>query len=232
MVEKTIMRKLNEVGGSNYILNNGNNIVYIVGTLSYKAEKCSIAMYGENFYDATISVKRLSDEVDNVPVMFSERLLSDNIDVGSRVEIIGEFRSYNQYDTITQRSRLILNVFVKNLRLIEPTEDIQDENMIYLDGFICKDPIYRTTPLGKEIADILLAVNRKYGKSSYIPCVLWGRNARFFGQLPISTNIGVYGRIQSRKYTKKIGEDKEIEREAIEVSVSLPEVIQYPEVTE
>lgn len=163
--------------------------------------------------------------MDNVPILISDRLLSDDIEVGSRIEIIGTFRSYDKQDETSQKARLILYVFVKQLRLIEPTEDIQDENMIYLNGFLCKDPIYRMTPLGREIADFLLAVNYSYGKSSYIPCITWGRNAKWCGQLYIGTNMGVYGRIQSRKYLKKIGEDETIEREAIEVSVSFPEAI-------
>ncbi len=212
MIEETIIRKLNEIEDSTYI--DKNNIVYIVGTLSCKLDKPNHEIYGEKFYKATISVKRDSGVEDNILIIISERLLSGHIDVGSRVEIVGSFRSYNKKDEITKKSRSILKVFVQYLRLIEPKEDIKDENMIYLNGFICKQPTYRTTPLGSEISDNLLAVNRAHRKSSYIPCITWGINARFFHQLPIGTNISVYGRIQSRKYLKE-----DVENEIREVSV-------------
>ena len=136
----------------------------------------------------------------------------------------GQFRSYNKHEET--KNRLILSLFVRELNVLEDGEEMQHPNQIYLDGYICKPPIYRMTPLGREIADVLLAVNRAYGKSDYIPCICWGRNARFAGKLEVGEHVAVWGRIQSREYQKKLENDEVINRIAYEVSVSKMECLE------
>ena len=173
----------------------------------------------EGFYIADLAVSRLSDQVDVIPLMISERLLDVSKDYrGMTMEAIGQFRSYNRHEET--RNRLVLSVFAREVAVMEPEEDEQDPNHIFLDGYVCKKPVYRKTPLGREIADVLLAVNRPYGKSDYIPCICWGRNARYADQFEVGTHVQIWGRIQSREYQKKIGEDEYEKRTAYEVSVS------------
>ena len=161
-------------------------------------------------------VYRLSDQFDLIPVMVSERLIDVKQDfVGTRIKVNGQFRSYNRHEGM--KNKLQLSVFARDIENID-TED-PDQNSARSEGFICKDPVYRKTPLGREIADVLLAVNRPYGKSDYIPCICWGRNARFASTLTVGTHIRAYGRIQSREYTKKT-EDGEVKKTAYEVSIS------------
>ena len=194
----------------------GNNTVMIAGTI---VEGCvfSHEVYGEGFYTFRISSERLSDKADILPVTISERLIDKGLlQVGVKVDIIGQLRSYNNYNS--KKNRLILTVFAREIRLMEAEEN-KSENQILLNGFICKPPIYRKTPFGREISDILVAVNRAYNKSDYIPCIAWGRNARYMANLEVGANIRVWGRIQSRTYQKRIGEEVE-ERVAYEVSVS------------
>ena len=137
----------------------------------------------------------------------------------------GQFRSYNKHEE--NKNRLILSVFVREIEVIDAVDDKENKpNQIYLDGYICKEPIYRMTPLGREIADILLAVNRAYGKSDYIPCICWGRNARFAGKLAVGEHVAIWGRIQSREYQKKIGNDEIVNKVAYEVSVSKMECLE------
>ena len=159
------------------------------------------SLYGEAFYSAELRVSRLSDCTDTIPLLFSERIVDLSRSYQGRyVEINGQFRSYNQYEN--HKRHLILNLFVKEIREIDQIEDARP-NEIYLDGFICKDPIYRVTPTGREITEILLAVNRSYYKSDYIPCILWGKNARYARRIPVGGHVQLWGRIQSRQYTKK-----------------------------
>ena len=166
-----------------------------------------------------ILVRRLSNSQDVIPVMISERLIDVTQDYrGEYVEIYGQFRSYNRHDE--QKNRLILSVFAREIAFIDEEPDGSQTNMIYLDGYICKLPIYRKTPLGREIADLLLAVNRPYGKSDYIPCICWGRNARFASGFEVGEHVQVCGRIQSREYIKRITENETQKRIAYEVSVS------------
>ncbi len=183
-------------------------------------------VFGEGFYLMDVSVGRLSESYDTIPVMVSERLVrvSDSI-VGRYVVINGQFRSYNRHEE--NRNRLVLSVFAREVHF-EEEEEISDQNpnFIFLDGFVCKKPIYRKTPLGREIADILLAVNRPYGKSDYIPCICWGRNARFADGFEVGAHIQIWGRIQSREYQKKLSETEFEKRIAYEVSVSKLEVIE------
>lgn len=178
--------------------------------------------FGEGFYLFNLKVNRLSDTADVIPVMVSERIINVDVDyVGKIARISGQFRSYNRH--IGGRSRLVLSVFAREVNFLD--EVYCDENDIFLDGFVCKPAIYRKTPLGREIADVLLAVNRPYGKSYYIPCILWGRNARFAESFEVGERIKVWGRIQSREYQKKIA-DVEIEkRVAYEVSVGKVEEV-------
>ena len=174
-------------------------------------------VYGEQFYTLKLSVKRLSEKADEILLTISERLTNlDELTVGTKVSILGQFRSYNKHEE--NKNRLILSVFVRELVIINE-EPEENKNSITLNGYICKTPVYRKTPLGREIADVLLAVNRPYGKSDYIPCICWGRNARYASGLEVGQGVTINGRVQSRVYTKKIGEEVE-ERTAYEVSVS------------
>lgn len=180
--------------------------------------------YGEKFYLVNLSINRLSGKADIIPCMLSERLLDVTQDYRGRiVEAIGQFRSYNCYEG--SKSHLELSVFVRELNLLEEFTDYAETNQIYLDGYICKEAIYRKTPFGREIADILLAVNRPYGKSDYIPCIAWGRNARYVSAFTVGTRIKVWGRVQSREYTKKLNETEREKRMAYEVSIATLEVI-------
>ncbi len=174
-------------------------------------------VYGEKFYSFYIENRRLSDAVDILPVIISERLLIDECyAVGDNVLIEGQIRSHNNFDGI--KTHLKLSIFVKS---ISPTEEMCNPvNRIMLDGFICKKPVYRTTPFGREIADILLAVNRAYGKSDYIPAICWGRNAKFASNLEVGTNISLSGRMQSRDYRKQLDNGEVITKTAYEVSAS------------
>ncbi|MDO4941385.1 MAG: single-stranded DNA-binding protein [Lachnospiraceae bacterium] len=179
-------------------------------------------IFGEGFYRLRIKVKRLSDAFDEIPLLISDRLVDVNQSyIGKKLEAKGQFRSYNKHEN--ERNHLVLSLFVRELEWIDSYEN-HKPNYIMLDGYICKEPIYRMTPLGREICDILLAVNRAYGKSDYIPCICWGRNARFAGNLEIGSHIQVLGRIQSRKYQKKMGENEVICRIAYEISVNKLEI--------
>lgn len=196
-----------------------NNKVCITGEVTSEF-RYSHEVFGEGFYLVDVSVNRLSDMADVIPLMISERLIDVTQDYkGQKLSVIGQFRSYNRHEGV--KNKLVLSIFVRELEFIEefPLEQAKS-NQIYLDGYICKTPIYRKTPLGREIADILIAVNRPYGKSDYIPCIAWGRNARYAATLEVGSHLLVWGRVQSREYTKKIGEDEIEKRIAYEVSVS------------
>ena len=179
----------------------------------------SHSVFGEGFYLVKIEVVRLSGQVDVLPLMISERLIDVSCDYAGRtVGAIGQFRSYNRRDG--EKNRVELSVFVREIYFMKEFTDYTKTNHIFLDGYVCKKPVYRKTPLGREIADVLLAVNRPYGKSDYIPCICWGRNARYADQFEVGTHVQIWGRIQSREYQKKIGEDEYEKRTAYEVSVS------------
>jgi single-stranded DNA-binding protein len=191
------------------------NKVFIMGEV-YTDPTFSHEMYGESFYEFMVSVKRLSGQNDIIPVTASERLYGkDKLKKGDKVAINGQFRSYNKL--IDNKSKLMLTVFVKDF--LPYDEGSQNPNEVVLTGYVCKPPVYRTTPFNREICDVLLAINRSYKKSDYIPCIAWGRNARFSQDLEVGRRITVSGRIQSREYTKKIGETSEV-RIAYELSVS------------
>lgn len=170
---------------------------------------------GEKFYRAFLEVKRLSDTEDVIPLLISERGFDLDDIVGKRVDVVGQFRSHNHHDG--EKNHLILNVFVTELY---DSDREEDANEIVLDGYVTKEPIYRETPKGREIADILFAVNRDYNKSDYIPCIVWGRNAVYASELPVGTHLKLTGRIQSRNYTKRYPDGTEENRTTYEVSVS------------
>ncbi|BBF44134.1 single-stranded DNA-binding protein [Lachnospiraceae bacterium KM106-2] len=204
-----------------------NNQVSIAGEVVGDF-KFSHEVFGEGFYILDVLVSRLSDSSDVIPLMISERLIDVKQDYkGKKIEVAGQFRSYNRHEE--SKNRLVLSVFVREVKICEDDYESPKPNFIYLDGFICKQPIYRKTPLGREIADILLAVNRPYGKSDYIPCICWGRNARYAEKFPVGGHIQVWGRIQSREYQKKISETDFEKRVAYEVSVSKLEYVEEEE---
>ena len=181
-------------------------------------------VFGEGFYMLELLVKRLSDSFDRIPVMISERLIDVTKDYrGEFIQISGQFRSYNRHEE--KKNRLVLSVFAREAVFAEATDDKIKSNQIFLDGFICKPPVYRKTPLGREIADMLVAVNRPYGKSDYIPCISWGRNARFAANFEVGSRVQIWGRIQSREYEKRLEDDRTEKRTAYEVSVSKLEEI-------
>lgn len=176
-------------------------------------------IYGEGFYMMDVRCRRLSENFDTIPVMVSERLMDVEKDYsGQLVSINGQFRSYNRREE--RRNRLVLSVFAREIEFLGEVPDGLESNQIFLDGYICKEPVYRKTPLGREIADVLLAVNRPYGKSDYIPVILWGRNARYASCFKVGECMCVWGRIQSREYMKKIDDENVERRIAYEVSVS------------
>lgn len=182
-------------------------------------------IFGEGFYMVDVRVERLSDSMDIIPLMVSERLLDVNGDYkGMYIVVNGQFRSYNRHEE--RKNKLVLSVFAREIEFVDELGENTKSNQIYLDGYICKEPIYRKTPLGREIADLLLAVNRPYGKSDYIPCICWGRNARFASGFEVGARCAVWGRIQSREYMKKISEEQLEKRVAYEVSVSKLELIE------
>lgn len=203
-----------------------NNTVILIGEIA-SGFTYSHEVFGEGFYIVELAVKRLSEQVDVIPLTISERLINMNdISLGDTVEVRGQFRSHNQFGE--NKKRLILSVFVREVIFLEEEfTDYTKTNFISLDGFICKTPIYRKTPLGREIADLLLAVNRPYGKSDYIPCIVWGRNARYASGLLVGNRLEISGRIQSREYEKKISETEGFKRTAYEVSVSKLEVPEH-----
>lgn len=192
-----------------------NNKVFISGEIVTDAE-FSHEVYGEGFYEMNVLVKRLSGQGDILPVTVSERLISDGaLKVGVTINALGQFRSYNKL--VDGKSKLMLTVFVRELLEEAP---VRNPNSIVLTGYVCKPPIYRTTPFNREIADILIAVNRSYNKSDYIPCIAWGRNARFAKNLAVGEKIAISGRIQSREYQKRVTDDDIKTMTAYEVSIS------------
>lgn len=200
-----------------------NNNITLAGVVE-KEPEYSHEVFGERFYVFMLKCSRMSSNKDTLPVMISDRLVDiREIKVGQVVTAVGQIRSFNRHiDDV--KSKLILSVFARELKIL--TQDAtelsfeEDINTVILDGYICKPPIYRCTPKGREIADILVAVNRPYGKSDYIPCIAWGRNARFAGGLEVGEHIQIQGRFQSREYTKKISDNEVETRTAYEVSVS------------
>lgn len=202
--------------------NNDTNKVIMEGRIKDELE-FSHSIYGEGFFNTYIEIPRLSENKDILPITISERLIEGvSLAIGNYVLIEGQLRSYNK--TINGNNRLILVTFVKEIKILNSELEMKNPNQIFLDGFICKKPIYRSTPFGREITDLLIAVNRPYNKSDYIPCIAWGRNARFAENLNIGERIKLWGRIQSREYQKKTLQGEVINKIAYEVSISKMEV--------
>ena len=210
-----------------------NNYLTLVGKVTGE-KRFSHEIYGEKFYSFNLSIPRLSGNADIIPITISERLITDEmLTEGNKLLIKGQFRSYNSYEN--ERNKLILTVFAKDVEELKEAEEQEENDIVKKDettnevvliGFVCKKPIYRQTPFGREIADLLLAVNRAYNKSDYIPTIAWGRNARFCQNLEVGSQVKVVGRVQSRTYEKK-HEDGTVEtRVAYEVSIGSLEVIE------
>lgn len=198
----------------NYEMMN-NNKVFLCGKIETEPE-FSHETFGEAFYEMLMSVSRLSHHNDLIPVMVSEKLLSNNkFAIGNNVAVKGQFRSYNKL--VDGVSKLVLTVFVRE---IIDVDESMNPNIIEIVGYICKPPIYRTTPFKREICDVLVAVNRAYNKSDYLPCIAWGRNAKYIKDAEVGTQISIVGRIQSREYQKKLSETEVVTKTAYEISVS------------
>jgi len=196
-----------------------NNTIDVVGKI-VSDYTFSHEVFGEGFYQFQLEIERLSDTTDTLPVTISERIMDkEQFTIGSMVHVGGQIRSYNNYIEGENRNRLVLTVFARDCSAPDP-EMMRSPNEVFLNGFICKPPVYRTTPFGREIADILVAVNRSYNKSDYIPCITWGRNARFGGKLAVGESIRIWGRMQSREYQKRTDSGMTLDRVAYEVSVS------------
>ena len=223
-----------------------NNYLTLVGKVTSE-KQFSHEIYGERFYSFDLSIPRLSGNADIIPVTVSERLITDEMmQIGTKLLIKGQFRSYNSYEN--EKNRLILTVFAKDIEKLEEEavepEDGENEvandfakkdtitNEVVLIGYICKKPIYRQTPFGREIADILLAVNRAYNKSDYIPSIAWGRNARFCQNLEVGSEVKIIGRVQSRNYEKKYEDGTIVKKVAYEVSIGSLEVLKEAESNE
>lgn len=199
-----------------------NNQAQIIGIIEDEF-RFNHEIYAERFYTFTLKIPRLSGAYDNIRVMISERLIPEGgYNVGDRVEIIGQFRSYNCNES--GGNRLILTVFARDIMLAEE-DSYKNPNQLYLNGYICKQPVYRTTPFGREITDLLLAVNRSYNKSDYIPIIAWGRNARFAKNLAVGDNVKIWGRIQSRDYQKRVSDEETMTKTAYEVSINRMEQV-------
>lgn len=194
------------------------NVVNLRGELDSELE-FSHEIFGEKFYNTKIKINRLSDSYDVLPITVSDRLLQDiDFENNKMVSVIGQLRSYNK--NINNKNRLVLTVFIREIKVLTAEEENKDPNSIFLDGYICKDPVYRKTPLGREITDLLVAINRPYNKSDYIPSIVWGRNAKFAKSLKIGDRIQMWGRVQSREYEKKTEDGQVMKKVAYEVSIS------------
>lgn len=203
-----------------------NNNVELWGKVASEI-KYSHTVIDEKFYEFTLEVPRLSESSDLIPVTISEKLfINDDLKLNTIIALAGQFRSYNKL--VEDKSKLMLTVFVRELTKLDTTKN---PNIITLKGFLCKEPVFRTTPFKREISDILLAVNRAYNKSDYIPCIAWGRNARFVKNLPVGTKLEIEGRIQSREYQKKISDEEVLNKTAYEISISKINVLQDEKIT-
>ena len=204
-----------------------NNYLVLIGKI-ISDKTFSHEIYGESFYVFNLEVPRLSGNEDIIPITISERLIANfDLTIGRKVVIEGQFRSYNSYEN--EKNRLVLTVFAKDIIDYKEEQEENVSNEVVLNGYVCKKPIYRKTPFGREISDILLAVNRAYNKSDYIPCIAWGRNARFCENMEVGTEVKVVGRVQSRTYEKKFEDGRTEQRVAYEVSIGSLEVINKDE---
>ena len=194
-----------------------NNIITLTGTVETEAIY-SHSVLDEKFYTFMLRVPRLSQNDDILPVTIAEHQLDSMlIQEGNKIKVKGQLRSYNKYTSL--KTRLILTVFAKG---IAPAyeDDTENPNEIFINGFICKAPIYRRTPFGREITDLIVAVNRAFNRSDYIPAIAWGKNAVFSENLEVGSNVMLWGRLQSRNYNKRISEDETEQRTAYELSIT------------
>lgn len=206
---------------SDHLIN--TNAVTIIGKI-VGDKKFSHEIYGEGFYIYNIEIPRLSEVVDRLPLTVSDRLLiEEGLKDGDIIKVEGQLRSYNKF--IDNSNRLVLTIFAKHITFFEDKKESKNPNKIFLEGYICKSPIYRETPFGREITDLLIAVNRLYNKSDYIPTIAWGRNARFSSNLNVGDKIRIWGRVQSRQYQKKYPEGNIENKVAYEVSISKMEKV-------
>ena len=204
-----------------------NNYLVLIGKI-ISDKTFSHEIYGDSFYVFNLEVPRLSGNEDIIPITISERLIANfDLTIGRKVVIEGQFRSYNSYEN--EKNRLVLTVFAKDIIDYKEEQEENVSNEVVLNGYVCKKPIYRKTPFGREISDILLAVNRAYNKSDYIPCIAWGRNARFCENMEVGTEVKIVGRVQSRTYEKKFEDGRTEQRVAYEVSIGSLEVINKDE---
>lgn len=204
------------------------NVVTMTGTL-FEDAAYAYTSYDEKFYTATLQVKRAgSDNSDYLPITVSEKLIDVTaLTAGTTVTITGQFRSFNKIDEETQRRHLILSVFCRDIVIAD--DDAVHVNSITFSGYICKEPKFRKTPKGREITDLLVAVNRSYGRTDYIPCIAWGRNAKFASGMEVGTHLDLAGRIQSREYSKKVDEDTYVKKTVYEVSLGTVSIVVDPE---
>lgn len=202
-----------------------NNKVTVMGEI-VSGFTFSHEVFGEGFYMVDVRSERTSGTFDTIPVMVSERLMDiDENFIGQYIHVNGQYRSYNKHEE--RKNKLVLTVFAREIEILKQLpESESDTNSVFLDGYICKDPVYRKTPLGREISDLMLAVNRPYGKSDYIPCICWGRTARYASNFKVGERCAIWGRIQSREYMKKLDEENVERRVAYEVSVSKLELVE------
>ena len=191
-----------------------NNKVYLRGKI-IKEPVFSHEVFDEKFFEFDLLVPRLSESFDTIPVTISERLLNSKTKLNQTITVVGQFRSHNKQ--VDGKSKLVLTVFVRE---IEENDESQNPNVIELNGFVCKEPVFRTTPFKREICDVLLAVNRAYNKSDYIPCIAWGRNARYVKDIKVGEPLCIVGRIQSRLYQKKLSDDVVETKNAYEISIA------------
>ena len=202
------------------------NKVFISGKIEAEFEYSHEVLW-EKFYRTRVRVERLSGTEDLVPIIVSDLLIGreriKNSLKGKWVEVAGQFRSHNKVGE-DGRKHLELFLFVTSINIYEDEDELEETtnaNLIYLDGYLCKPPVYRKTPLGRQITDLLIAVNRPYGKSDYIPCIAWGRVAQWASEFETGNRVKLYGRIQSREYFKRYSEDSDEgeHRVAYEISV-------------
>ena len=192
-----------------------NNWLRLTGTILTEPE-FSHKSYGESFYRFTLGAARKSGCIDELQVLISKRLLGKDLPAkGGKASLWGQIRTYNE--PAQGRSRLHITAFAREFQIL--AGDTEDQNQVFLSGFLCKPPIYRRSPMGREICDLLLAVNRMYGKSDYIPCIAWGRNAAYTAGLSVGSPLQAEGRIQSRTYIKKQESGLSEEKTAYEVSI-------------
>ena len=189
------------------------NRVVLCGTVAGKPEYSHMSRDVE-FYTFPLEVARLSGNIDRLNIIARRQLLENiEIEENSFLTVCGELRSFNNKSDVG--NKLIITVYAREICF----DGITDVNNVYLTGTLCKKPTLRTTPMGRDICDLMLAVNRHYGRSDYLPCIAWGTKARDASQWDVGTVISLEGRIQSRRYIKTI-DGQAFEKIAFEVSVT------------